>query len=487
MNALQQFKQKGRILRKFLAQAINTEVKLSHAYEAIAAMEGASDWNEFSAKLVPSKAPAKATEPVTQQLPSIRAIFRTVDGKGVAEFDAAPWFAQASEEHVKALMEEKPRMAPIGYELSYGGMGRVSDGVAEFCASSSKELQNVYAYIQGLTAVGHDCGGSDCYIDAHDVQRWYGARADASKRAANTSLSGGAAGSVTVVLDTQVGQPENAELLRKVCHAAWEHAVDDWKQSLSRGGRCGYIIESTNVFNALSDYHIVSTGEEGYSAEVEQLVENALEDLGYHRQARYAYEGIAKLDEPFLGFVLFSSMNDGDEFLLLDSRELCRKVGVHRAATCIYPFETRFFDNDFEVQLVSKATKEFCVHEFLRKGEAMHHAAYEKLVAEEFGAKATSLAPAYSAKGLFNTLKVIEVNLVDVLNEYDVPEDCAEWGWVEKHHSFKHKDNGGEPGVWEFMVNVEKMAFVTDIPETLRPYFETAKKEGAAWVMFHQG
>jgi hypothetical protein len=93
----------------------------------------------------------------------------------------------------------------------------------------------------------------------------------------------------------------------------------------------------------------------------------------------------------------------------------------------------------------------------------------------------------YSDKNLFATLKVIEVNLVDVLNEYDAPDEVPDWKWVEQHHSFAHKGNGVDGGIWEYMVNVEKMQHVQDTPDTLRPFFDRAKKEGAAWVMFHQG
>jgi hypothetical protein len=476
MNALQTFKQKGRTLRNFLAQAFNTEVKLTLAYEAVAKMEGATDWNEFSARLAGAKPAQQALEQPAQSLPAIRAILRTLDGKGIAEFDASPWFAQADENRIKALMEEKPRTAPVGYELSYG-TGTCSDDVAQYCASGNKKLQSVFAYLNGLSMIGHGIG-SDCYVNAHDVQDWLYARSKVEKAAEVTLVVNG-------VLDTELGN--EPELLRKVCQAAWEHAVDDWKQTLSGGYRCEYIIQSTNIFNALSDYHIVSTGEEGYSDEVEQLVENALEDLGYHRQARYIFEGSAKMNEPFLGIVTFSSLNEGDEFILLDSRELCRKLSVHRAVTAKYPSEIRVFERDFEVQLVSKDDRKPSVPEFLRENEERHNAAYKALVAETFGAEPATVAPAYSAKGRFNMLKVVEVNLVDVLNAYDVPDECPEWGWVEAHHSFKHKDNGGEPGVWEFMVRVDKMDYVSDIPDTLKPFFETAKKEGAAWVMFHQG
>jgi len=61
MNALQQFKQKGRTLRSHLATTLGSEVTLSQAYEALAAMEGASSWNEFSARLLAAPATPAST------------------------------------------------------------------------------------------------------------------------------------------------------------------------------------------------------------------------------------------------------------------------------------------------------------------------------------------------------------------------------------------------------------------------------------------
>lgn len=467
MNALQQFKQKGRILRKFLAKAFSSEVKLSTAYEAIAVMEGATNWNEFSSRLATpdSKAKSPSTQVVqAEALPPIRAIFRTVDGKGVAEFEASPWFTQASQESILALLEEKPRMAPIGFELSYGGVGGVSDGVAEFCAAYSPDVQKVYAYIQALSAVGQDCGGSDCYINTFDVHQWLDARKSAQEKPQKPSA-------VNLVLDTQLNRPENDELLRNVCQAAWEHAVDDWQHWLEQGGNCEYIIQSTNIFNAMSDYNIVSTGEDGYSDEGERIVEDALHKFGYQVQAVMLYDGSATLEDKILGVVPFSRLNEGDVFRDPSTQEVFRKSSVHRAelqdkASGQVLNETKFFSTDVEVHLVARVAP-------WATPSQVHPKESETVILGN-GSSVTA-----------NFLRVVEVNLGDVLEEYDTPDDVEEWQWVEKHHSFAHKGNGEEGGVWEFMVHVGKAA--ANLPERLRPFFDQAKRTNAQWVMFHQG
>lgn len=461
MNALQQFKQKGRVLRKLLANAFNTEVKLTLAYEAIAVMEGCTDWNEFSARLANPGAPLKPKAPDTASAPialqPIRAIFRTVDDKAEAHFDASAWFAQASEDDILGLMNEKPRMAPAGFELSFGGKNGYSDEVAEFIAPSNEEVRSVYSYIQALSAVGGDCGGSDCYIDAHDVQRWLNARHDARKGASEAKPSQGS-GVTLMVLDTQIDHPANAEFLRKVCHATWEHCVSDWKQSVSEGNRCQFIIESSNIFAALADYNVVSTGEEGYDDKVAEVVENAMQDLGYHQQARLISEGRSSLDDALMGVVAFSSLNEGDEFRDVSLGELYRKQGVHRAEIADYQTgkfegEVKFFDRDFDVFLCKRAP-----------------------------------APIPEPDLVYETLQILEVMMQDIVDEYEVPDHVPEWQWVQENAAFSHRDNGKENGggVWEFMVNVE-CADAAGMPDALKPLFEKAHLHKAVWVMFHQG
>lgn len=459
MNALQQFKQKGRILRKVLANAFNTEVKLTLAYEAIAVMEGCVDWNEFSARLANSGAPVKPKAPDTAPapapiaLPAIRAIFQTVDGKAEAHFDASAWFAQASEGDIRGLMNEKPHMAPTGYELSYGGKNGYSDAVAEFVAPFNEEIRSVYGYIQALSAVGGDCGGSDCYVNAHDVQGWLRARHDVSAGANQAQRPLGSGASV-MVLDTHVADPANTALLRKVCQSAWEYCVDDWKQVVSEGKHCQFVIESSNIFAALGDHDVVSTGEDSYDDSIAEVVDRAMQELGYHRLARLLSGGYASLDESLMGVVAFSSLNEGDEFRDVDLGELYRKQSVHRAEiadfrTGEFQGEVKFFDKDFDVHLCKRAPEPEPVYE---------------------------------------RLQILEVMMQDLVDEYDVPDNVPEWQWVQRNAAFSHRDNGKEDGggVWEFMVNVD-CADNAGMPAALKPLFEKARLHKAVWVMFHQG
>jgi hypothetical protein len=39
-------------------------------------------------------------------------------------------------------------------------------------------------------------------------------------------------------------------------------------------------------------------------------------------------------------------------------------------------------------------------------------------------------------------VEMLEVNLVEVLPEYDLPEDVPEWRWIQENASFDYRDNG---------------------------------------------
>lgn len=322
MSALHQFKQKGRTLRKFLAQAFNTEVKLTLAYEAIATMEGSATWNEFSARLVDAKSAAVVQD----------------------------------------------------------------------------------------------------------------------------------------VLDTDLGKPENAELLLKVCQTAWENAVSDWKHAALKG-HCDFIIESSNIFAALNACDVASTGEEGFEDEVAEFVENTMQDLGYFRLATLVSVGhVAQfgsrgsLEETLLGVVPFSSLNEGDEFRDVDLGELYRKESVHRAQIVDYR------DGEFKGEVVF-FPNDFMVHSCKR-----------------------SEAP----ETVYATMQMFEVMMQDVVGDYEVPEEIPEWQWVQQNAAFSHLRNN-QDGIWEFMVAVESFADSDDIPDKLKALFKKARHHKAAWIMFHQG
>lgn len=80
----------------------------------------------------------------------------------------------------------------------------------------------------------------------------------------------------------------------------------------------------------------------------------------------------------------------------------------------------------------------------------------------------------------------IEVQMQEVVGEYNVPEEVPEWAWVQKNASFSHNSNGKEDGVWEFLVHAESVSDDEDIPERLKKFFEMASAHEIAWVMFYQ-
>jgi hypothetical protein len=272
MHTLQQYKQKGRTLRRHLAAALGTDISLSQAYEALAAMEGAAGWNVLAARLAQAgspSAPAPAAAPAATAvtpLPPVRALLRTVDGKAQAEFDASAWLAQASAADIAALKEEKPRMAPVGFELSYGGMNGLSDSVAAFAADSNEEVRRVYEYIRATTAAGQDCGGSDCYIDAHALQHWQATRA--ARQAPD-------AAGMKLVFDVRLGAPAHAALRAKICEqvradAAHRHESADYRPTVQ-----------ADIEEALACFNIVATGPDGAFADsVFEVMREALAAQG---------------------------------------------------------------------------------------------------------------------------------------------------------------------------------------------------------------
>lgn len=79
------------------------------------------------------------------------------------------------------------------------------------------------------------------------------------------------------------------------------------------------------------------------------------------------------------------------------------------------------------------------------------------------------------------------VQMSDVVGEYDVPEQVAEWEWIEENASYAHVGNGSD-GVWEMQVNVQVLEYEREnIPEILLPLFEKAKAQSFDYILFHQG
>ncbi|MDT8992828.1 hypothetical protein RQP54_18285 [Curvibacter sp. APW13] len=83
-----------------------------------------------------------------------------------------------------------------------------------------------------------------------------------------------------------------------------------------------------------------------------------------------------------------------------------------------------------------------------------------------------------------SAMHVEDVMMQDIVGDYDTPDTVPEWAWVEAHASYRHRHNG-EDGIWEFIVNLAR--HFDDVPEKLRPVIQSARKSGAAYLVFHQG
>jgi hypothetical protein len=109
-------KQQAKILATYLA-SIKRTIPLGNALEAVAQMYGRKSWNVFSAALSSSEPAPPAKLGVTPicmadvcgefvEL-SIPAVVRTDDGHARANFNAIPWFIQASDAEILALQKEQ--------------------------------------------------------------------------------------------------------------------------------------------------------------------------------------------------------------------------------------------------------------------------------------------------------------------------------------------------------------------------------------------
>lgn len=86
---------------------------------------------------------------------------------------------------------------------------------------------------------------------------------------------------------------------------------------------------------------------------------------------------------------------------------------------------------------------------------------------------------------LRNAERISSVCMKDVIGDYELPESVPEWLWVADHASFRHQGNGKQNGVWEHMLNLS--VDYQNIPETLKPLISEAKRDGIAYLLFHQG
>ena len=75
-------------------------------------------------------------------------------------FDAGPWFAQASDQEIRALAKE--------------GWGSCceADAVALFCEDVDPEVDRFFDIIDGLREFDEDYGGFECYVNGDTALKW---------------------------------------------------------------------------------------------------------------------------------------------------------------------------------------------------------------------------------------------------------------------------------------------------------------------------
>lgn len=236
--------------------------------------------------------------PIPYSMPKVRALLRTICCTKSVEFDASHWLATAAPADICALMNETERTGPVIFGESYGGCIGISDSIALESAETNADLKAVYSYMEACVRVGKEPSGSDCFVHAGDLKAWICAR--------NRQLYSGAGPEVgyvsqRIVFDSELSEPYVGAVLTRICKSTWEIAATRWKL---HGGPlpCEYIIESSDIFGAMSNNFIIATGEEGYSDEGEQAVEEALTELNCYLQARLLYEGKADINAAFLSW-----------------------------------------------------------------------------------------------------------------------------------------------------------------------------------------
>ena len=80
--------------------------------------------------------------------------------------------------------------------------------------------------------------------------------------------------------------------------------------------------------------------------------------------------------------------------------------------------------------------------------------------------------------------EILEVNMVDLLGNYEFPQEHVEWKWVRESSTFVHK--GNKLGTaYEFVLNVANDFY--DVPRKLIPTIARAKRFNYSYIVFHQG
>lgn len=80
--------------------------------------------------------------------------------------------------------------------------------------------------------------------------------------------------------------------------------------------------------------------------------------------------------------------------------------------------------------------------------------------------------------------EVREIQMQDVVGDYDTPDRVPEWAWIAANACFQHIHNG-QDGVWEFVLNLS--CTFSEVPETLKPVLAAAYRDQISYLIFHQG
>lgn len=81
-------------------------------------------------------------------------------------------------------------------------------------------------------------------------------------------------------------------------------------------------------------------------------------------------------------------------------------------------------------------------------------------------------------------MEILEVRMIDLIDDYTIPDEMPEWRWIEEQASFSHRGNGTEEGVWEFVINLS--SHLDNVPDTLLSVIKYAQQEQCAYIVFHQ-
>lgn len=88
----------------------------------------------------------------------------------------------------------------------------------------------------------------------------------------------------------------------------------------------------------------------------------------------------------------------------------------------------------------------------------------------------------------FHIAKIADVNMADIIGEYNTPNNIAEWQWVANNATYPSNYIGDE-GVWDFILNVSMFIDnkVEDIPPKIQKLLQSAYDNDVNYILFNQG